>query len=393
MLKYKKSIIFIIFPASFLFALFGGGSLPYYIFFIILMTIIVSLVYTVIISKKIEITQKPAKNYYHVGDLLETRTVVYNESILTIPYIEIKNDIVKNIAGIKPKGSIVYILPFDSKTIIDKMNCKYRGYYSYNTIKINISDIFGIFSIAKDIKCNELITIYPKITKLNRFNIKSLQIYGTASTRKKANEDYSSITDIRKYYPGDSLKKIHWKVSAKRNMLHVKNYEMNGSAETDIFINFRGEDYYEPKRMDIEEKIVECAVAIINYMLERNISTYLFGSDKRYIYIKGRDLKTFKSFMDELITVKSNGDILFNQFLESRSKLLSKGSSIIIITPLINEKYLEKIIGIKEYGMDVIIIYVSDKDIDTYNLNIINKYKIRYFKVTINGDVKAVLEG
>ena len=42
---------------------------------------------------------------------------------------------------------------------------------------------------------------------------------------KKKGYDFSEVTGIREYIPGDKLQNIHWKLSAKKDILMVRTMQ------------------------------------------------------------------------------------------------------------------------------------------------------------------------
>ena len=56
------------------------------------------------------------------------------------------------------------------------------------------------------------------------------------SSRKGMASVPSEVTDIREYIPGDRLQQIHWKMSAKKDMLMVKEYVTVSSKDTVLLL-------------------------------------------------------------------------------------------------------------------------------------------------------------
>jgi uncharacterized protein (DUF58 family) len=392
MFKYKKSVIVLII-SSLIFAVLGGGSLPYFVFYATTLTILLSYVWARVTVKRLDFSQRTMSEQVYVGDEVDIKTMVFNESLLPVPFVEITNCMIQEMTGRTPSSNVVTIAPFDSRSIFEKVKCRYRGFYTYGPVSVSLSDVFGLFSWKREVKCEGMLAVYPRVERLERFYIRPVQMYGAVSTKQKANEDYTSISDIRKYYPGDSFKKIHWKISARKGSLHVKNFEMSGNAEAFIFLNMFHGDYFDIYRADMEEKAVECSASIAHFMLSRNINTGMYVNCKNLVYIRGRDLNEFKKFIEELMTVKSEGYAPMEELLESRSRLLPRGSSIILVTPGLTDNLMDKIIQLRETGFDVIIVYIMVEDINAEYARVINNCGIKLYKVGLSDDIKASLEG
>ena len=103
-----------------------------------------------------------------------------------------------------------------TKVAVDTDHC---GSYSYNITKIRIYDLFGFFHTTCSVDRNHEIVVRPVpimphlMPNLNGFKAKSL---------RKSKHPLSEIYDIRDYIQGDPVKSIHWKMSAKRDKLIVK---------------------------------------------------------------------------------------------------------------------------------------------------------------------------
>lgn len=392
MFKYKKSIVLMLF-GSLTFALLFGGKFPYYLFYTVLLAVSISFLWTWVTVRKIHFPDDVERISAYVGDEVNIGLTVQNRSILPIPFVEMECTVISSISGNPLRSRILSMMPYSKKTLEDRVFCRYRGIYPLGPVRVSVSDVFGFFTWHRNVKCSGEILVYPRVVKLQNFSLKPSKSYGTVSTRKKANEDFSSVSDIRRYYPGDSFKKIHWKVSARKGSLHVKNFHMSGSGEVGIFLNMFLSDYDDLYRTELEEKAVECTASIVYYALSKNINTGLFINSSQIIYERGRDLKEFKRFMEGLIKVKSSRATSFTEMVELKSRLLMSGSSIILVTPAIRWDIVDKIVLLKKMGFDVTIIYIMLEDLDEEYNKTIKNCGIRLYKIGIKDDVKTALEG
>lgn len=392
MLKYKKKILILI-AVSFVLALTVGGTLLYFIFYSITLPVFISFLWSLIIVKTLSVSQEIKGDYAYVGDTLKIKTIIRNKTIFPALMVEISDEMIRKFTGNTPVKNIIYIRPFGIETIYETSAAKYRGYYSLGPVGVEVTDILGVFTWTKKIECTGEITIYPRIALINSFSLKPVQTFGTITTKNKANEDNTSISDIRKYYHGDSYKRIHWKVSARKASLYVKNYEMGGSSESYVLLNMFNRDYESVYRKDIEEKAVECAEAIVYYMLSKNVNTDLFVNCQENVYIKGRGIQEFESFLDAGVSVKSDGTVPLRELLESRYRLLTGKSYIILVTPALQGEDIDRIIQLKALGFDFIIVYIMIKGTEEEKEKRLYQMGIKLYKIEMSDDIKTSLEG
>jgi hypothetical protein len=103
-----------------------------------------------------------------------------------------------------------------TKIPVDTSHC---GAYSYKITRLEVYDLFGFFHLTNNInKDNEYIVrpvpLIPEVMP---------DLYGfKAKNLRKAKQPNTEIYDIREYQTGDPVKSIHWKMSAKKDKLMVK---------------------------------------------------------------------------------------------------------------------------------------------------------------------------
>ena len=131
-------------------------------------------------------------------------------------FCRIKAAVTDRMAGETRKLTIMVHDSGVTKIPLDTSHC---GSYSYRMIKLDIYDLFGFFRISRNInKDNEfLVKPVPSMPDVMP------DMYGfKAKNLRKAKLPNTEIYDIRDYQTGDPVKSIHWKMSAKKDKLLVK---------------------------------------------------------------------------------------------------------------------------------------------------------------------------
>jgi uncharacterized protein (DUF58 family) len=387
--KIQRKIVFLL-VGSLLYALIAGGRLPYQIFYTISGAFIISYLWCLKVSNSISGYQRIRKKEFTVGEIIEIETFVENDSFLPVPYVEFSDATLSQIKGYTPNSTAASLKPFETEIVESKLILKYRGVYKLGPINIKISDVFRTFSHEVKVYSDASFKVYPRIYEIKNFQLKSMQSYGTLTVKQRAFEDNTTVSDIRKYLPGDSYKKIHWKVSAKRTKLYVKNYEMTGSASVCIFLDFK-KDCYDGS-IDLEERAIEAASSLISYLLYNKVLIEMYVNSAQLYYAKGRDIEEFKNFLNILCEIKANGNNDIADVIEKRVRLIPRGSSIIIITGNISYKNGITYCAIRQMGYDVVLICVCDNLIDKEILSAISGAGIRLYLLSSDSNIKGVLE-
>ena len=85
-------------------------------------------------------------------------------------------------------------------------------------------DLMGFIEFPAKIKAEASFHVLPVIDnrEMNKFDDVSVGVTEAEESNKRGN-DFSDVSDVREYIPGDKLMSIHWKLSAKRDILMVKD--------------------------------------------------------------------------------------------------------------------------------------------------------------------------
>ena len=157
----------------------------------------------------------------------------------------------------------------------------YRGVCPVGVEYVDMYDFLKIFRLRKKITDHSILIVCPNIVPFSdeMFSITPAQEAGVS--RKASFEDYSSITDVRRYEYSDSMKRVHWKLSAKKDELLVKNYDHTNTMVTAILIDNRStaDSIADPAKL--EDVFIETAVSICKYNLDDNYPVMLDYIDNK----------------------------------------------------------------------------------------------------------------
>ena len=113
---------------------------------------------------------------------------------------------------------------------IDTRHC---GTYRLSAAKVRVYDLFGLFFVPKTLMIEGEVVVMPipsipeAIPDMSGFKAKGL---------RRSNQQNMEIYDIRDYVPGDPIKRIHWKLSAKKDSLMIKEAQEETYGHSRLFV-------------------------------------------------------------------------------------------------------------------------------------------------------------
>ncbi len=143
-------------------------------------------------------------------------------------------------------GESIISVPIQMHSKYEKMfplRYSMNGLYRFQLDGITVRDLLGVVSLSRKVTSVTEVHVYPSLegTKVGDLSDMSRGMTESEETQTKGH-DFSDVSDVREYIPGDKLMSIHWKLSAKRDILMVKDRVSMSDQQMVILTELSGED-------------------------------------------------------------------------------------------------------------------------------------------------------
>ena len=386
-----------LFFLSLLFIYFYGGKIPYMLFYVTIVLPVISIGFTFIAYSRFRFVEAIDKRIVVKGETVNFTLSIHNPDFFLYPFIKVNFYGEDTIFSRQFQAKSFSLLPFRKKSFTFNLVCKYRGYYMVGIKTIVFEDYLGIFSLSYSPNTTKTITVNPRLIELDNLYIKTNYLSESHSILNTRYEDITTISDSRKYAYGDSLKKIHWKLSAKVNQLMVKNYEGTSKTNCVIMLDLEKNKYSYDQNIMLEDKLIEATVAVVNYCLCNWIPINLIYHSKGFNDIEAKNIMDFDKIYDLLSNVSFDQDIQLKDLLNIYSRDNAKKIDLLIFTSNIDFGLYDEIYNAKAIGYDVNLIYVYTEDFSDNSENIVNdilsdlpEIGVTTYKINMDDDVKMI---
>jgi uncharacterized protein (DUF58 family) len=324
-----------------------------------LFTLLTSYLYIRALWKNFDVEITCSETLLSAGASTDVLTKIKFDLPLPVPYVEIRSAAFT--ASKSGYSGYLGDTTWDKNIWIkNELRFHQRGIQSLDNIYIKVSDLFHIACFEKNMNTEVIIKVYPKIYRIVPFSLGGIDIYRENANLKSRSEDQHTIRDVRKYREGDSLKKVHWKLSAKKDELYVKNLDTISGEEFVLFVDMNRKNYSFDYTGIIEESIVDFSSSIVNQMIKNNLSIKVFLNTSPGRYFELSDNPDFNKFMDYLVSQKSDGVIELYQYIYENSFRLHRMNKIAIIVSELDARLVEAILQMSSSGYLISVFYCID---------------------------------
>jgi uncharacterized protein (DUF58 family) len=261
--------------------------------------------------------------------------------------------------GWQPREAIA--VPAGGRTLERRVRCGRWGGYALGALTVLVRDPLGLFAERSRLTEGRPVRVYPRPEALR-------QAVNPARTQVLAGNEVSRLkgegiefADIRQFVPGDRVRGINWRVSARRQQLHVNQLHPERNADVIIFL-----DVFAEARQDGVSTLdlaVRGAAAIARHYLQRRdrVGLISFGGTLRWLRPGTGTLQLYR-IVESLIDTEIVLSYAWKGLEVIPSRILPPGSLVVALTPLIDERTVVALLDLRRRGHDLSIVALALED-------------------------------
>ncbi len=223
-----------------------------------------------------------------------------------------------------------------------------RGRYRLGPARVTSSFPLGIVERGQLVDLHDEILIHPRIGLLAQWWNRRVREGSEASRFSKGNAGphHDEFHRIREYRPGDELRSIHWKTSARKNELMVREYRQMRDQRLLLILDLwqdrnSSSQNYERNGDGVSDqiKLIENAVSLaatigwkhIQECGVQQLDSVCLGKEKLK-WFGSRRGEQVHAWLDQLAVIEAGADFSSEEVLEEIKKNQTASSRTVLIT-------------------------------------------------------------
>ncbi|MDP3042722.1 MAG: DUF58 domain-containing protein [Candidatus Omnitrophota bacterium] len=241
--------------------------------------------------------------------------------------------------------------------------CFKRGEYKMGPFIVYFFDPLNLFFFKRIYPVYSGVVVYPQIFKIEKFPALTRSIlpwFGIETARSSGDND--EFYGVREYKDGESVKKIHWLSSARKNKLIVKQFQLQSFFGTTIIFNLEKAKNLGEGKESVAEYIIKIAASVAHYLTERGVSIELLAHIGEIVYMpfnKGQE--HLENIFRVLAAAQAESRISFREAFEEFARYIPNDSSLVAVMSDQDYTDLPRIVSLNSRGVSLIpLIVVAD---------------------------------
>ena len=277
--------------------------------------------------------------------------VEHLEVVLVLPpgieLVEGRNPVLLRLDGRQPR------------TLGLRLRCARWGGYVLGDVAVRARDPFALFAYERRRRERSPLRVYPRPEQLRELLPPLETQVFTGNQVSRAKGEGIEFADLRPFLPGDRVRRINWRASARRGALWVNESHPERNTDVivflDTFVEARGRT-----GTGTLDMAVRAAATLAGRYLERKdrVGLVSFGGVLAWLLPATGPVQLYRvveSLIDTEITLSyawKDVDVIPRRTLPPKALILA-------VTPLLDERAVSTLLDLRARGFDLAVIEVS----------------------------------
>jgi uncharacterized protein (DUF58 family) len=394
-----RRVVLALLIANVLLGITTGGTLFFRIGYLWGFIFLTSWIWLASASRRLDLRRTIRASRAQVGQIFEEQFDIVNSSRLPIFWLELRDE--SPLPGSQGEYVLNLIKGRNIRSFLLRSRLYQRGVFQLGPITLAYGDIFGLFRGSRTVGARSTIVVYPPLFSIQDFPNPPGLLPGGEALRRRTHQITPNAAGVREYAPGDPLNRIHWLSTVHRDRLMVKEFELDPLADVWIFIDMESnsqaslpiekfgetdENFWDwlpflelpaftipnvtnelrgnAKQIGLapstEEYSVSISASVARFFLEQGRAVGLVSMARSLTLLPpDRSVRQLGKFLQALALLKADGDYRLSSWVESQARHLTRGSSVILITPSVQPEIPFLADRLNHMGLKPVIIFLD----------------------------------
>ena len=291
------------------------------------------------------------------GDSVPVRLMIRRRTVLPVGQIEL--EVSAPDESRETGRMVVGSVPLRGREYRYTIRCAHRGVYEAGVSRVRVTDIFGLFSFSRRLKeTTARIEVAPRLKPVQPMTIQPGET--GPQGRAYATEDMASPSGVRGWQDGDSLKKVHWKLTARRRELMVRTFEESARPDFLILLDCAPVNAMHSHVRAIEDALCEAAAAAALAQMEADYPVRMPLNTAQPSELSGQTPGEIAHFLNALTWLKFDSPYSFEQVIQLELRRMLRTGALILVSTRMSASLAELAQRVSQLGVKVQYVWVAE---------------------------------
>ncbi len=245
---------------------------------------------------------------------------------------------------------------------------KQRGIYRFGPARLESGDAFGFFESHATAPAQDRLIVYPHLYTADELALPTRSPFGPQRAAIPLYEDPLRPAGTRDWEPGDEMRRVHWKATARRQQLTSRVYEPSEELQVEIVLNVTTMPrHWQGVHVELHERAVSVAASLAALAIEQRLPTGLIangsmpGSDQPLRLLPGRSENQLLHILEMLAAVTHFATDPIEVLLEREAARLPWGVTLLLVTAITHADLLAAVRDLAAGRRRIVLVTLAER--------------------------------
>lgn len=231
-----------------------------------------------------------------------------------------------------------------------------RGRYSFENVRVELADPFGLESVEVELPAPGALLVYPRLVRLDRlFSDSGAQSHDGRRLLLRRHSGFE-LHGVREYEQGESLRRVHWRSTARRGQLMVKELEDAPRDEIAVLLDADraavvGESF------DVQ---VRAAGSILeSFVRHGRRAVLVVNSERRDVQQVHSAAADWRRALELLAAAEPSGTAPVGRLLAEQDSAVARALELVVVTARLEPALVDRLVQRALSRRKVSLVYVD----------------------------------
>jgi uncharacterized protein (DUF58 family) len=275
-----------------------------------------------------------------------------------VPGLELLLDLPNGVESLGPNPQLRH-LGWDERPELElPLRCAHWGAYLVGDVLLRVQDRFGLVSFEQKLDLRRPLKVYPRGEALQKLlrPLETQTFAGTQTPRSRG--EGIEFADLRPFVPGDRVRRINWRATARRREPWVNETHPERNADVVIFLDTFAEA--RDGASGTLDLAVEAAGSLAeHYIREKDrVGLVAFGGVLNWLTVSSGVVQLYR-VLDSLLDAEIFLSYAWKNIDILPVRTLPPHALVLALSPLLDERSVRSLADLRARGFDLAVVEIS----------------------------------
>ena len=275
-----------------------------------------------------------------------------------VPRLELLFDLPHGLATEAPNPRVMRLLPDERPELAYPLRCERWGAYLVGDFLLRAQDRFGLLVFEHQLALPRPLKVYPRGEEVQRL-LRPLETQAFAGSQTpRVRGDGIEFADLRPFVPGDRIRRINWRATARRGEPWVNETHPERNTDVVIFLDTFAEA--RDGASGTLDLAVEAAGSLAAHYIEEKdrVGLVAFGGVLNWLTVSTGIVQLYR-VLDSLLDAEIFLSYAWKDIDVLPVRTLPPRALVLALTPLLDDRSVRALIDLRARGFDLAVIEIS----------------------------------